>query len=131
MLDERSAADDAAIQDFLLILEEHKKNCERQGKYIEADIAKKRLEELRQHELSRCPMARSLSFAARQRAFESAHQNQRVSRDILSRSKQLILPSPISCAKWRGWCATGVRAAATPLPAAHARTRATCHREHT
>lgn len=38
------------MQDFLHVLEEYKKNCERQGKYIEADIAKKRLEELRLHE---------------------------------------------------------------------------------
>ena len=40
-----------AVNDFLAILEEHKKNCEQAGKYIEADIAKKRLEELRQHEV--------------------------------------------------------------------------------
>lgn len=35
------------------ILEEHRKNCERQGKYVEAEIAKNRLEELRQHEENR------------------------------------------------------------------------------
>lgn len=35
------------------ILDEHRKTCEREGKYIEADIAKKRLEELRQHEDNR------------------------------------------------------------------------------
>ena len=33
-------AEDTAVQDFLQILEEHRKNCERQGKYIEAEIAK-------------------------------------------------------------------------------------------
>jgi hypothetical protein len=32
-------APDTAVQDFLVILEEHKKNCEREGKYIEADSA--------------------------------------------------------------------------------------------
>lgn len=31
----------------LQILEEHRKNCERQGKYVEAEIAKNRLEELK------------------------------------------------------------------------------------
>uniref|UniRef100_A0A7S4F8F8 Uncharacterized protein n=1 Tax=Chrysotila carterae TaxID=13221 RepID=A0A7S4F8F8_CHRCT len=45
--------EESAVHDFLLILEEHKKNCERQGKYVEADIAKKRLAELRQHEENR------------------------------------------------------------------------------
>ena len=38
-------AEDTAVQDFLQILEEHRKNCERQGKYVEAEIAKNRLEE--------------------------------------------------------------------------------------
>jgi len=33
--------EDSAVQDFLQILEEHRKNCERQGKYVEAEIAKK------------------------------------------------------------------------------------------
>ena len=45
--------EDTAVQDFLEILEEHRKNCERQGKYVEAEIAKNRLEELRLHEENR------------------------------------------------------------------------------
>jgi hypothetical protein len=45
--------DDSAVQDFLEILEEHRKNCERQGKYVEAEIAKNRLDELRLHEENR------------------------------------------------------------------------------
>ena len=32
------ASEDSAVQDFLQILEEHRKNCERQGKYVEAEI---------------------------------------------------------------------------------------------
>ena len=47
------ATEDSAVQDFLQILEEHRKNCERQGKYVEADIAKNRLEELKLHEENR------------------------------------------------------------------------------
>ena len=35
-------SEDSAVQDFLEILEEHRKNCERQGKYVEAEIAKNR-----------------------------------------------------------------------------------------
>ena len=47
------ANEDTAVQDFLEILEEHRKNCERQGKYVEAEIAKNRLEELKLHEENR------------------------------------------------------------------------------
>lgn len=43
----------SAIQEFVEILEEHRKNCEQQGKYVEAEIAKNRLIELRAHEDSR------------------------------------------------------------------------------
>lgn len=45
--------EDTAVADFLEILEEHRKNCERQGKYVEAEIAKNRLEELKLHEENR------------------------------------------------------------------------------
>lgn len=42
-----------AIADFLQILEEHRKNCEQQGKYVEAEVAKTRLDELKSHEANR------------------------------------------------------------------------------
>jgi hypothetical protein len=45
--------EDTAVSDFLDVLEEHRKNCERQGKYVEAEIAKNRLEELKLHEENR------------------------------------------------------------------------------
>ena len=45
--------DEAAILDFLEILEEHRKNCERQGKYVEAEVAKNRIDELKLHEENR------------------------------------------------------------------------------
>ena len=45
--------EESAVADFLQILEEHRKNCERQGKYVEAEIAKNRLEELKMHEENR------------------------------------------------------------------------------
>ena len=44
---------ESAISDFLQILEEHRKNCEQQGKYVEAEVAKKRFEELKSHEANR------------------------------------------------------------------------------
>jgi hypothetical protein len=52
-------SEDTAVQDFLEILEEHRKNCERQGKYVEAEIAKNRLDELKLHEENR----RRVSFS--------------------------------------------------------------------
>ena len=38
--------DVGALADFISLLREHQKSCEAAGKYIEADIAKKRLEEV-------------------------------------------------------------------------------------
>ena len=46
-------AQESAIADFLQILEEHRKNCEQQGKYAEAEVAKTRLDELKSHEANR------------------------------------------------------------------------------
>lgn len=45
--------DEHAIQDFLEVLEKHRAECERQGKYDEAELAKTRLVQLRQHEENR------------------------------------------------------------------------------
>merc|ERR1712010_355263 len=42
-----------SVQNFLRILEEHRAECEAQGKYVEAEIAKKRLDELQEHEANR------------------------------------------------------------------------------
>lgn len=38
------------IEDYLAVLEEHRKNCEREGNFVEADIAKNRIEELKLQE---------------------------------------------------------------------------------
>jgi len=45
--------DEHAIQDFLELLEKHRVDCEKQGKYEEAELARTRLEHLRQHEENR------------------------------------------------------------------------------
>lgn len=37
----------------LKILEEHRKNCEQRGNYVEAEIAKNRLEDIKKHEENR------------------------------------------------------------------------------
>src|ERR1700752_4289554 len=68
-----SNLEDAAVQDFLEILEEHRKNCERQGKYVEAEIAKNRLEELRLHEENRRREAMRSRQIAEKLGVEEAH----------------------------------------------------------
>lgn len=35
------------IDDYLAVLEEHRRNCEREGNFVEAEMAKNRIEELR------------------------------------------------------------------------------------
>jgi hypothetical protein len=47
--------EDEAVLEFLEVLEEHRKKCERrrQGKYAEADVAKTRINELKTHEENR------------------------------------------------------------------------------
>merc|ERR1719382_1362469 len=41
------------IQDFLDVLEKHRVDCEKQGKYEEAELTRTRLDQLRQHEENR------------------------------------------------------------------------------
>merc|ERR1712190_359187 len=45
--------DEHAIADFLEVLEKHRVDCEKQGKYEEAELAKTRLQQLRDHEENR------------------------------------------------------------------------------
>merc|ERR1719378_1523650 len=45
--------DESSIADFLEVLEKQRLECERQGKYDEAELARTRLEQLRQHEENR------------------------------------------------------------------------------
>lgn len=67
------ADEDTAVQDFMQILEEHRRNCERQGKYVEAEIAKNRLEELKLHEESRRKEAMRSRQIAERLGVEEAH----------------------------------------------------------
>ena len=54
-------------------MEEHRKNCEQQGKYIEAEIAKNRLDELRAHEEKRRREAMRARQIAERLGVEEAH----------------------------------------------------------
>lgn len=38
------------VEDYLAVLEEHRRNCEREGNFIEAEMAKNRIEELKLQE---------------------------------------------------------------------------------
>jgi len=65
--------DQTCIQDFLDVLEKHRAECERLGKYEEAELAKTRLEQLRSHEDNRRrEELRSLQLAERL-GVEEAH----------------------------------------------------------
>lgn len=48
-----TSAYDDALQDFMETLEAHMRNCERLGRYSEADVARSRLAEVKEHELFR------------------------------------------------------------------------------
>lgn len=41
------------FEDYLAVLEEHLRNCERDGNFLEADMAKNRIEELKVQEAQR------------------------------------------------------------------------------
>lgn len=65
--------EDSAVQDFLNVLEEHRKNCEAESKYVEAEIARNRLEELRLHEENRRREAMRSRQIAERLGVEEAH----------------------------------------------------------
>lgn len=62
-----------ALADFLEILTAHRRNCERLGKYPEAEVARKRIEELKGHEEQRTREATRSRQLAELLAIEEAH----------------------------------------------------------
>jgi hypothetical protein len=62
-----------AVADFMAILNEHRRNCEKLGRYVEAEIARKRLDELRGHEESRRREALRARQLGEALAVEEAH----------------------------------------------------------
>merc|ERR1712167_318572 len=62
-----------SVSDFLRILEEHRVECEKNGKYVEAEIAKKRLDELREHEENRQREAMKSRQITERLGVEEAH----------------------------------------------------------
>jgi hypothetical protein len=67
------ADQESAVQDFIETLEAHQRNCERLGRFVEAEIARKRLEELKLHEESRRRETLRARQLAEVLAVEEAH----------------------------------------------------------
>lgn len=67
------ADQESAVQDFCYALQQHQRNCERLGRYTEAEIAKARLAELKQHEESRRRETLRARQLAEVLAVEEAH----------------------------------------------------------
>ena len=67
------ADQESAVSDFMYALQEHQRNCERLGRYTEAEIAKARLAELKQHEESRRRETLRARQLAEVLAVEEAH----------------------------------------------------------
>merc|ERR1711865_902143 len=65
--------EESAIQDFVLILKEHQKNCEDNNKYVEAEIAAKRIQELTAHEEERAKEGMKSRQIAEKLGIEEAH----------------------------------------------------------
>ena len=61
------------MADLMEVLEEHRENCEHLGKYMEADIARKRIDELKGHEEARRKEAMRARQLAEVLAVEEAH----------------------------------------------------------
>jgi hypothetical protein len=70
---EASSGDESSVANFMNLLEQHKRKCESAGKYLEADIAKQRLDELRAHEEHRREETLRSRQVAQRLGVEEAH----------------------------------------------------------
>jgi len=62
-----------AVEEFLLTLEEHRRGCEEQGKYVEADLTAKRIEKLKMQEGGRRIEALRAQHISERLVIEEAH----------------------------------------------------------
>ena len=53
MMEGEDDGGEANLEDYIEILDEHRKNGEREGKYVEAEMAKNRIEELKAQDLQK------------------------------------------------------------------------------
>ncbi|KAK3289083.1 hypothetical protein CYMTET_3471 [Cymbomonas tetramitiformis] len=68
-----AGTEEAALDDFCKVLDEHRKQCEASAKYQEADVAMNRLNELRLHEENRQRQALRAKHIAERVRVEEAH----------------------------------------------------------
>lgn len=68
-----ATTEESAVQDFITILDEHRKTAEKQGRYVEAEIARTRLHELQLHEANRKREAQRSRQIAERLGVEEAH----------------------------------------------------------
>ena len=61
------------MDEFLLTLEEHRRGCEEQGKYVEADLTAKRLEKLKMQEGGRRIESLKAQHISERLVIEEAH----------------------------------------------------------
>ena len=61
------------MDEFLLTLEEHRRGCEEQGKYVEADLTAKRLEKLKMQEGGRRIESLKAQYISERLVIEEAH----------------------------------------------------------
>lgn len=73
---------------FFCVFQEHRRNCERQGKYVEAEIAKNRLDELKLHEENRRKVRRLNS-----RQVETVNRCRRSSKGAESAENYILPPT--------------------------------------
>ncbi len=82
---------DYISEDFLQVLEEHRKLCEREGKFHEAQTARKRLKELRRLEEQRKRENLVQRHQAEMRALEAAHKAE--TKELLNKWNNVIIPN--------------------------------------
>jgi len=64
---------DENIEDFLKILDEHRQSCEQEGKYVEAEMAKNRINELKIQDYERRMATKLMQQAQQREDCEQAH----------------------------------------------------------
>ena len=82
---------DYISEDFLQVLEEHRRLCEREGKFEEAQTARKRLKELRKLEDRRKREVLQDRHRAEMRALENAHKAE--IRELINKWNNVVIPN--------------------------------------
>jgi hypothetical protein len=82
---------DYISEDFLQVLEEHRKVCEKEGRFMEAQTARKRLKELRRLEEQRKREQLILRHQAEMKALDNAHKAE--IKELINKWNSVIIPN--------------------------------------